>query len=646
MRTKITLVLLFLNVALFFFIFHFERNWRTERASIEAKRRVFGPEAADIRHLEVSSPGSGLNYVLDRKGDTWSLTSPIQWPANPNAVSRIVYELQFLEHETSFSAQDLQKNGQSLADYGLEHPKMTISFSSGDPASTNAASQVVHLEVGDTTKVGSLLYVLSPDRSRIHVVSRTLADSVSVPLEDLRSDSIVTIPSFEARSLGIQSSGPSGIRVRLRREAGSRWAFETPLVARASKIATELAINSLDALQVRSFVTQNPPNPLPSASPLYRIALEGNNRQEILLIGSEVPQSSVTAGKEYYAQLEDKSAVFTVVVPPELASTLSNAQDSLRDRHVLDFDEQSVRSIVLAAPNQTYLTLQRLDDSAGWQIVRHSDSSQSLETIPADKAAVGRLLDQLSLLKAEDFKSDAPTAANIEAWGFNQPERRITLSFAGASGRAAASQPVTLEIGLASRNDPFAYARVVGPLSVYSVNPSILAESPVSTLAWRDRLLRQLPTSARITAISLTQIANSRVVYSRKLGPKETWEGVLAAEPDARRKAVLGILDDLRVLRAKKFVSDGFSETVQNAGGQDRPWMYRLDATISLPGGTGGEQVSSSTLWLLDRTGGSQQFAGSQEFGAVFEIEQPFLDALQALMYGPTDPGPVMPGKH
>ena len=313
---------------------------------------------------------------------------------------------------------------------------------------------------------------------------------------------------------------------------------------------------------------------------------------------------------------------------------------------MLDFDEQSVRSIVLAAPNQTYLTLQRLDDSAGWQIVRHSDSSQSLETIPADKAAVGRLLDQLSLLKAEDFKSDAPTAANIEAWGFNQPERRITLSFGGASGRAAASQPVTLEIGLASRNDPFAYARVVGPLSVYSVNPSILAESPVSTLAWRDRLLRQLPTSARITAISLTQIANSRVVYSRKLGPKETWEGALAAEPDARRKAILGILDDLRVLRAKKFVSDGFSETVQNAGGQDRPWMYRLDATISLPGGTGGEQVSSSTLWLLDRTGGSQQFAGSQEFGAVFEIEQPFLDALQALMYGPTDPGPVMPGKH
>jgi hypothetical protein len=37
MRTKVTLVLVFLNVALFFFIFKFERNWRTERASLEAR---------------------------------------------------------------------------------------------------------------------------------------------------------------------------------------------------------------------------------------------------------------------------------------------------------------------------------------------------------------------------------------------------------------------------------------------------------------------------------------------------------------------------------------------------------------------------------------------------------------------------------
>ena len=56
MRTKVTLVLLFLNVALFFFIFHFERNWRTEHVAMEVRRRVLGPETADIRTLTVTGP--------------------------------------------------------------------------------------------------------------------------------------------------------------------------------------------------------------------------------------------------------------------------------------------------------------------------------------------------------------------------------------------------------------------------------------------------------------------------------------------------------------------------------------------------------------------------------------------------------------
>ena len=89
MRTKVTLVLIFLNVALFFFIFKFERNWRTEAASREARRRVLGPEAADIRTLEVRNIAPGASFSLQRNRDTWLLTKPVEWPANPHAASAI-----------------------------------------------------------------------------------------------------------------------------------------------------------------------------------------------------------------------------------------------------------------------------------------------------------------------------------------------------------------------------------------------------------------------------------------------------------------------------------------------------------------------------------------------------------------------------
>src|SRR5665213_2870239 len=167
MRSKVTLVLLFLNVALFFFIFYFERDWRVERASQEARHRVLGVEAADIRSLEVTGTAPGSSFSLEKRGDAWFLTKPVEWPANPVAVSHILNELQVLENVASFSTRDLEKNGQKLADYGLDQPKLTLGFSSGDEGSAGSGRTTV-LRIGDAVKVGEHLYVLSSDGEKIH----------------------------------------------------------------------------------------------------------------------------------------------------------------------------------------------------------------------------------------------------------------------------------------------------------------------------------------------------------------------------------------------------------------------------------------------------------------------------------------------
>jgi hypothetical protein len=220
MRSKVTLVLLFLNVALFFFIFYFERDWRIERASNETRRRVLGPEAANIRTLDVVSTTPGASFSLERRGDAWFMTKPVEWPANLNAVSRIMNELQFLEHVTSFSTKDLEKEGRKLADYGLDQPRLTVTFASGDEGATGARTTVLRL--GDTPKVGDLLYLLSSDGQKIHVVSRSLADSLSIPFDQLRLDTIFSIQVFEAQSWtatarpGAGSSGPRSTPARPR----------------------------------------------------------------------------------------------------------------------------------------------------------------------------------------------------------------------------------------------------------------------------------------------------------------------------------------------------------------------------------------------------------------------------------------------
>jgi Domain of unknown function (DUF4340) len=641
MRSKITLVLLFLNVVLFFYIFRFERNWRTEAESFEARRRVLGPEAADIRRLEVSSQTPGASYSLERRGDAWFLTHPIEWPANPNAVSRILNELQLLEHVTSFGTADLAKNGQSLADYGLDQPKLTVTFTSGQTgasALTGGGSTV--LRIGDAPRVGDLLYLLSPDGKRIHVVSRGLAESLTVPVDQLRADTVFDIPVFEARTLTIQTAAPSGERspsVRLSRD-GSKWKFDTPVLALASKNDTEVAINDLDGLRAKSFPLGYSGAP-PSSAPAIRVTLGGNNRDETLYIGAKTG-----AGDDRYAQLNDRPAVFTVSISAKLMEILGNAPDKLRDPHVLDFDPHAVTAVTLSAPNQPEVALQRLeapvgaDEGARWQIVRRGGGDQGPQTLPADLAAVQRLLEQLKLLTAVRFQSDAPSTADLADWGLDGPEREVALTLDGTP-----PAQVTLQIGRpstpASRREPYVYARVAGTSSVYAVDADILRETLVSPLDWRDRLVRSLPASARITALALTGAADASDFYSRKLADGETWETALASEPAPRKAAVLAILDQLKNLHAKTFFQDGFPDKLFVAD-ETRTWRFKLDATVSLPAGAGPGRTETETLWITERIGGTRQLAGAKELGAVFEIEQPLVDALWTLTYGPRDPGP------
>jgi hypothetical protein len=437
---------------------------------------------------------------------------------------------------------------------------------------------------------------------------------------------------------------------------GDRWWFETPIPARASKDAVDRAINGLDALRLRGFVAAGG-SPPASVGDL-RVTLVGNNRQETLFLGAEAPSApdkapadgSAPAEKAYYAQLEDqakpsgRSGLFVVCVPDELMTTLRRAQETLRDKHVLDFDPGAVTMVALRAPGLPELTLQRLESGTArsqpdWQIILRGDAAHGPATLPADRAAVQRLLDRLALLSAEQFKSDAPQELDLEHWGFMSPERTITLTVqpsAAAGSRAAvqaspgaAASQMALEIGRSTQRDPYAYARLKDALSVYSVDPDILRETPVSPDAWRDRQLPGLPAAAKIVALKLTDVPDNKVVWEWAAGP--------GAEPPLPATEV--ILNEVRNPRANRFVSDVFAPPAAH------PWKYRLDAAIALPAGPGGERSGSRTLWLAERTGGNEQFAGSAEFGAVFTIDQPFLDALWTVTYHGRDPGPPVPPK-
>jgi len=297
MRTKITLFLLLLNVVLFFFIFGVERKWHTERLIEESRSRVLGPEAANIQSLQISGSSLPDTVQLERNGESWHIMAPYEWPANPHAGSRIINEPQFLQHETSFAADNRRATDLSRADYGLDNPNLTVTFRSGSGETALETS----LAIGDKTKIGQRLYVLSPDGSRVHVVSDSLANSLSIDLEQLRTNACFTIPVFEIRSLNLQNDGPANVRVRLRRE-NNRWRFESPVVTRASKAQTEVAVSDIATLRTAEFLGE-----CLSAFQFLQFRLPGHPYSPVCVVLFAVPRQTAemkhTSGMPGYAIL-------------------------------------------------------------------------------------------------------------------------------------------------------------------------------------------------------------------------------------------------------------------------------------------------------------------------------------------------------
>ncbi len=669
MRSKVTVVLLFLNVVLFAYIYFYDKPRIEKLQSLESVRRVFGPEAATIKSFTRTSR-TGEKVRVEKKNDTWWLTAPYQWPASPNAIASLLNAIELLDHETSFPVADLEKGGRTLADYGLADPALTFEFTSGD-------HPPYVVQIGDVTAVGNRLYLLSPDKTRIHVVNRSFAEAIGLPLDTLRAPSIFSVPVFEVRSLNVQSlntqtTPPSSLKIRLRRDAASRWAFEAPINARANKPAVEVTINAVNALTARNFLEPREAD-LERAglnAPSLQVTLEGNARRETLLVGNPTGnkvtrEGSTVTDAEYFAKIEENPVVFTTVLPKELENVLRTAQEALRDTRVLDFNPTDVTSLTLTAPGQPDITLQKLENNQGWQsVVRVSGAAP--QTTSADPEIVAELIKKVSQLSAHEprpnapkFLSDAPSASDLENWGFNRPARQITINLApGAAGtitREATS--LTLQIGVSPDKPGEAFARTTSERYVYSVLPDILDDTPMVARHYRNRVLRELPNEARITSIKLTALpANTSVLSlnnavaitpeslaTAAFTPADAPAGTAPTALSEKARAVLAtFLGQLRKLRAKAFTPATFTPDHAETPNGPQPWKYQLEVVTSVAAGTAPAQNTALSLLLTDRLGGTTMLAGTTEFGgAVFEVTQEFLDAVFALTYGTQqDPGP------
>ena len=618
MRFKFTVFLLALNVIAFGLIAYLNHQARQIEPSNGGLSRQIGRELIDADRIELHGRGIETPRILERKGSTWHLIEPMQWSANYFAINRILNQLQFLEEEASFSVDEIEKTGQSLADYGLENPLLKIVIAKGD--------ETVSISIGTLTEIGNNVYFLGPDALEIFVVNRQFIDSLLVDLNDLRSREIFDIPVFEVDALGLQirsgnTADGSSLKVRLARNNGA-WIFEAPLAAKANPALVDNTVNTLTAAKVQRFLETEQTDPIVQGleTPFMQVTIYGNKRRQTLIVGNLDPDSQ--GAPQYFAKLEDNPAIFTVLARP--FDALREAQEALRERNFMNFDS-SMLSTINISENGRKIRLQKLETGENdWQVLE-SKGGNDIQPYRADPAIMDNLIKDLSSLRAKGFTADAPSTSDIESYGFNNPRRIVTLSF-------SEGDPLTLMLAYPENNRDALYAKTNLADFIFKVERSAtLRMIPLNTPYYRNRILDILPAAARISALQLTNLQTGEAIFDYALGQENIPWNDLIEELDAdHAEHIPVLLGAIRKFEVKSYLLDSYAEAYPVDAEKSLPWRFQLSATIQLPGDET-DRTETREYVFTDRLSGTVQVAGSKQYNTIFEIPQSLLDALYEL---------------
>jgi hypothetical protein len=558
--SRTTVVLLLANLIAFGLVW---RAMSGQTTAAVSQTQLFPANPARIALAE-----GPARVLLEKRPAGWRVLEPFEWPANVWSVQRLIDELRFISPESGFDVAEVTANGASLKDYGLAPARWTVKV-------TGDAGAAVEVKVGVQPSTRRH-FLLTEDGRRIVPLPDAMAAALGASAESYRVDRIFEIADFEARAVSVRQREKdvetvTALVAEARPRAGRRvqmpeWRFEAPYDTPADPDATVHAVAALANLRVAKFADLAE-DATGLGAPALRLALEGNARRQVLLVGRAAPGQP----QLLCAKLEDNAAVF-LIEARELREWMT-PRATLADTRPADFDPALVTGFTVSAGGRT-ITLHRLDglgDETRWEIPV-APGSTATKRREADARLVGRFLAGLSQLRA----TRRPPAVT---GGLTLPAVREPV--AGATG-----QTVELEFGaerivLGFTDDPDNGA---GTRLVHAKGSPLAAVCDVSFLdgghqnvepsAWRRRTVAALPQGARVSGLRLTARADGKVVGEARLGPDGNWAGTGRLDPTNARRLALGLAE----VRATAFPGRDVG-----AGG----WSYELRVTDQAATGAG-----------------------------------------------------------
>lgn len=513
-------------VALFTFIYFFERHHRSAGTKSDTPARLLTLRATEVTNMVVRRTNQ---FVLraDRTNVTWNITLPFFYPGQPFAVEKLLRSLEELTPHTHLTQDELNAQKRSLAEFGLDPPAASLIL--------QHQGQRTELHLGSKTAIGDQVYLALAHSPGVYVVGADLLAMLPRTANDWRDTALVNLTESNLDRIEVRTAARSfAIEVD---PTNKVLYLSKPTRARASVPKVEALIRKVASAQTLQFVTDDPRADLDAFGlrpPEAELVLGlGTNDLQVVQFGKSLTNDPAVVYARRLAQTN------IVLVPRNVLEALQTSHAELRDRHLLSFAPAAVDAIEVFA--DTRFTVRKQTNNL-WFVTEP-------EFLPADAELVRGWLNQLSFLEGQVEKD---VVTDFAPYGLASPARKYILRAATTNAFGAHTNRILAQLDVGDRRDKSIFARG-GEESVYTLPAATFDRLPAAAWQLRDR---------RVWSFSTSQVSRLTIQhrgYTRQIlrSPTGEWSLAPGSQGIINTFAIEEMMFRLGDLRAVSWVARG-----------------------------------------------------------------------------------------
>lgn len=477
-RWRTIWILFGLAAVLFAFIMLVERR-RPGQPGAQPPARLFAFKAAEVTNIALRLTNQLLLQVArSNAAAPWSLTLPIDYPAQPHAIEWTLAQLENLVPRTRITQEEIISSKRTLAEYGLDLPAATLTI--------QFQGQRKEINFGRRTPVGEEVYCSVLHEPGVFTAPAELLDRLPRAANDWRDTTLLQLQTLGWNRLEVRAAG-RGFALEVN-PTNRMLELTKPTPARADPGRVGLLLSKLATAQATAFISDNP------RADLESFGLQPPEAELVFGVGTN-DLAVVQFGK---SPTNDPTSVFArrlthtniVLVPKDLLDFLQLPHSALRDRHLMSFNPALVESIEVIG-TETFTV--RHQTNGAW-------TAGDAAPITADTELMKEWLDRLSRLEGvveADVVTDFKTL-----YGLDPPARQYLLRGTSTNSSGSVSNRVLAEMHLGARLDEKFFARRPDEAAVYFLDPREVARLPHAAWQLRDRRVWNFTTNqvASVTA--------------------------------------------------------------------------------------------------------------------------------------------------